>query len=349
PLAGTTGTATLPGFAVYGIEEDIRTPYVHQITASLEREILPNTVASVQYSGGLGRDLYTVYNVNRPGSAAYLNVPTTFQRLNPNFGPVYFLTSDGRSNYNAVIVEVMNSTWRSIGLQMSARYRYSRGLDNTPSFNGFGMNSLSANLLDPFNPNNDYGTSDFNIRHRFIGTFNWEVPFERLTGDFAKQIFGGWEVTGIVQARSGMPFTVFNCSGATSAEQPCPRVAVNGGVDRMNTGDLSAVSGIPNRFVYTNFGGQIIDSPSAFPPFTAGTMSRNYFEGPRFWNVDLGVHKRFQITEGTSVQLRGEFYNAFNHANNFIRANEVDVSSTSFVPAYRSGRRHIQLAVKFLF
>jgi hypothetical protein len=349
PLGGATGTAALPGFAVYGIEENIETPYVHQFTVSLEREIFPNTVASVQYSGGLGRDLFTMYNVNRPGSlAAFIggNV-SPVARLNENFGPVNFLTSDGRSNYNALIVEVANSTWRSIGLQMSARYRYSKALDNTPALAGFGANALNANLV-PFDPNNDYGYSDFHLRHRFVGSFNWEVPFQRLTGDFAKQVFGGWQVTGIVQARSGAPFSVFNCGGVTSAEQPCPRLAVTGGVER-DAGDLTAVAGLPNRFVYVNPGGAVVSSPSAFPPFAAGTTARNYFRAPNFWNVDLGVSKRFQITEETSLQLRGEFFNAFNQANTFIRGNEVDISSGGFVPAYRSGRRHVQLAVKFLF
>jgi hypothetical protein len=350
PLGAATGTAALPGFAVYGIEHDIRTPYVHQLTVSLEREIFPNTVASVQYSGGLGRDLFTLYNVNRPGSAAAYfggNV-SPVARINPNFGPVFFLTSDGRSNNNAVIVEVMNSTWRSIGLQFSGRYRFGRALDNTPALGGFGMNSLNANL-DPFNPNNDYGSADFDVRHRFVGSFNWEVPFQRLTGDALKQVFGGWQVTGIVHARSGAPFTAFNCGGATSAEQPCPRLAVTGGIGSDGLDDPTPVAGLANRFVYLNPGGAVVSSPPAFPPFAAGTTTRNYFRGPNFWNVDLGVSKRFQMTEDVSLQFRGEFFNALNQANTFIRGNEVDVSAGGFVPAYRSGRRHVQLAVKLLF
>jgi hypothetical protein len=351
PLGGATGGAVLPGFAVYGIDERIETPYVHQFTASLEREIFPNTVASVQYTGGLGRSLFTLSNVNRPGSAlAFLGgAAAPGARLNPNFGPVFFLTNGGRSNNNALILDVASSTWRSIGLQLSARYRYGRALDNTSSLMGFGLNSLTANSLDPFNADNDYGPSDFDLRHRFVGSFNWEVPFERLTGDALRQVFGGWQVTGIFHARSGAAFTAFNCGSITSAEQPCPRVALSGAVDRDGLDDPTPVAGLPNRFIYLNLGGAVVNSPSAFPPFAAGTTTRNFFRGPNFWNADMGVSKRFQMTEEVSLQFRGEFFNAFNQANTFIRGNEVDVSAGGFVPAYRSGRRHVQLAVKLLF
>lgn len=66
-------------------------------------------------------------------------------------------------------------------------------------------------------------------------------------------------------------------------------------------------------------------------------------------NVDLGLRKRFQITEATSLQIRGEVYNLFNQANEFVRGNELDIGSVGFVPSFRSGRRHVQLALKFLF
>ncbi|MGH9939708.1 MAG: TonB-dependent receptor domain-containing protein, partial [Blastocatellia bacterium] len=137
PLSGTTGTAVLPPTLVRGIESDIQTPRVHFWTVSLEHEIFPNTVAAVQYAGAAGRDLFTLSNVNRPGSAAaFLGSPDLTARLNPTFGPIFFLTTSGKSNFNAFIVDVSNSSWRRLGLGFSARYRFAKALDNVSGIFG---------------------------------------------------------------------------------------------------------------------------------------------------------------------------------------------------------------------
>jgi hypothetical protein len=360
PLAGTTGTLTVPAFAVRGIESTLETPMIHFWNVSLERELGRNTVAGVQYAGSHGRDLYTITNVNRPGSgAAFLGDALPLTRLNPAFGPITYLTTGGRSNYNALLVEVSNSTWRTIGLQLSARYRFSRALDNISTFANTGLSSLGANQLDPLNPNNDYGPSDFDVPHRFIASFNWEVPFERIGDRFfggtgtsvARQVFGGWQVTGIFNVQSGTPFTVFNCAGALTAETPCPRLALSGTVDRNGLDDPTPDATIPNRFVFINpaqTAPGVVTPGTVFAPFSPGTPGRNFFRGPNTWNVDMGVHKRFGMTEGTSLQIRGEFFNIFNNANYFV-PQAVDIGTTGYVPAFKSGRRHVQLALKFLF
>lgn len=357
PLAGTTGTVTLPGFSLNAIARDLETPHVHFWSLALERELANNTTAALQYAGAAGRDLFVVSNINRPGSgAAFLNDPNPAARLNPQFAAINFLRSNGRSNYHALIAELNNSSWRSIGLQFTARYRFAKALDNVSTFLTSSPGSFSVGLLDPFDPSSDYGPADFDVRHRFVGSLNWEVPFERITGDFARQVFGGWEVTGILHARSGTPFTIFNCAGLGSAEAPCPRLVLSGPIDREGLDDPTPDATIPNRFVFIDRSNQPRSGflnprtgTADFGPFPAGTTGRNFFRGPGFWNVDAGIHKCFRVTEKSSVQLRAEFYNLFNNPNLFVRPNEVDISSTDFVPVYRSGRRHVQLALKFIF
>lgn len=354
PLNGTTGTATLPTTLTAGFQRnDFETAHVHFWNLSLEREVVRNTIASIQYVGAAGRDLYALSNINRLGSGAAFNsaFPAT-ARLNPQFGSIYFFNNDGRSNYHAMIAELSNSTWRSIGLQFSARYRYSRAMDN---LNGI-VNSGFANFLDPFNPGLDYAPSDFDLRHRFIGSFNWEVPFDRLGGSgWARQALGGWELAGIIQARSGSPFTVVNCANAASAESLCPRVIVNGDVDNEIGSDSAIDSLIPNRFNVINANnfalGSFTNPPtgsSDFGPFPSGMIGRNFFRGPGFWDLDAGIYKRFQITEGTGIQFRAEFFNLFNHANLFVPGT-VDISSTNYVPAFKSGRRHVQFGLRLTF
>ena len=198
-LGGTTGTMPLPLTSISAVEQKIETPMVHFWNLALEREIAPNTVAAISYVGSAGRNLLIAANVNRPSSAAaFLTNTNPTARLNPAFGPINLLSSNGSSNYHALVAELNNSSWRRIGLQFSARYRYARALDDVSAALG-GATPFASGSLDPFNPNFDYGNSDFDIRHRFIGSFNWEVPFNKIgdrlfggTGTaIAQQIFGG--------------------------------------------------------------------------------------------------------------------------------------------------------------
>ena len=169
----------------------------------------------------------------------------------------------------------------------------------------------------------------------------------------SRQIFGGWQLTGIFNVQSGTPFSVFNCAGITNAETPCPRVALTGAVNQFGTNDPTAVAGFPNRFNFIDLSGLTAGNAAivntGFAPFSTSTTSRNFFEGPRFWNIDMGVSKRFKLAEDVGLQFRGEFFNLFNHTNDFVLNGETDISSTGFVPVIRSGRRHVQLAVKLTF
>ncbi|HKQ77829.1 MAG TPA: TonB-dependent receptor [Blastocatellia bacterium] len=373
PLGGTTGTVPFPGQLVRGIERRLHAPKVWFWDVSLEREIFGNTVAALQYAGSAGRDLFTLPNVNRPGSAAAFLPPTTpptppidpTARLNTGLSPIFFLNSNGRSNYNAFIADFTNNTWRTNGWQFTARYRFSKALDNVSAFTGnnFGVfsGSFAPDLLSPFDPNNDYGPSDFDVRHRFISSATWEVPYDWFGSSgccgggagWKGRLLSGWSLTGIFAFQTGFPLNVFDCSSALTPETPCPRALAAPGVDlgdvRSGQGTSFPSSTIPNLFNFiggTNF---VSTTPSfVFPPFPPNTIGRNFFRGPNFWNIDMGIYKRIRISEFTNVQLRGEFYNIFNHANLFV-PNGVDISSTPFVPASKFGRRLIQVGAKFYF
>jgi len=365
-LGGTTGTAGFPGQVVRAINRDINTPRIFFWDVSLEREVFRNTTAALQYAGSAGRNLFTLSNVNRPGSAAaFLASTSPSARLNPALNQIFFLDSNGRSNYNAFIADFTNNTWRTNGWQFTARYRFSKALDNVSSFfgNNFGVfsGSFAPNLLSPFNPDNDYGPSDFDVRHRFIGSVTWEVPYDWFGSSsccgggpgWKGRLLSGWSVTGIFAFQTGFPFNVFDCSGALTPETPCPRAQVAPGVNlggiRSGQGDSFPSATIPNLFNFLSGTNFITTTPSfVFPPFPPNTVGRNFFRGPNFWNIDMGLYKRIRISETTNVQLRGEFYNIFNHANLFVPTG-TDISSTPFVPASKFGRRIIQVGAKFYF
>jgi outer membrane receptor protein involved in Fe transport len=359
PLGGSSGTATLPGqFNVRHVNENIRNAYAHFWSAAFEREIMPRTIASLEYSGSAGRSLYDLTNANRPLSAlAYLgeapSAANPLALLNSRFFPLNTRGNLGRSNYGALIASLESSNLRDLGLQFTARYTFSKSMDNLSTTFSENSNSFNLGFLDPLNPNLDYGYADFDVRHRFVGSFNWEVPgFRDHENSFVRQTLGGWSLTGIVNVRSGLPFSVYDCTNAFFSV--CPRLVPVAPVS-FNVADNPADAGEPNVFTLIDLSsqspGNFIDPVTGtgeFGPFPANMTRRNAFRGPGFWNVDLGVYKNFRMGERYNLQFRGELYNAFNHANLFVDAASADVSAGDII-GFKTGRRNIQLAVRFTF
>ena len=370
PLTGSSGTVALPGRVnIRHVDQNIQTAYAHFWSGAFEREILPNTVASVEYSGSAGRKLYDLTNPNRPGSACvFLNecasdpfgagFPTGL--LNPNFYPLNTRSNRGKSDYQALIASLESNDLAKLGLQFTARYSYASTKDNLSSTFSDSFNNVNLGVLDPFNPDIDYGYSDFDVRHRFVGSFNWALPFAKDKKGFARQAFGGWTVTGIVNARTGLPFNVYDCTNA--AFEVCMRAEANGPVQFSGNG-TGPDTGQPNLFNYINLSGLIAgqyvhptQGTSEFGPYPADMIKRGGFRGPGYWNVDTGIYKTFRFGEKYSLQFRTELYNVFNHSNLYVVYTNTDISATSAVQVKKgfpnatiNEQRNIQLAVKFIF
>lgn len=359
PLAGT-GRVTLPRTSLRHVNQNIVNAYAHFWSAALERKVSEGTVASVEYSGSAGRNLYSLEDPNRVGGGrVYLGDASATSRLNSQYSNLNTRSNSGYSNYNALILGLESSNLRNLGLQFTARYTYSVAKDNLSSTFSESANNFNLGLLDPFNPELDYGNADFDIRHRFTGSFNWAVGGNRIRRDgFLGAVAGGWTLTGIVTARTGTPFTVFDCTRAQFAV--CPRLVPTGPINFRGT-ESRGTSTSQNQFLLVDLSNQTpgnfvnpLTGNSEFGPFPSNMTERNAFRGPGFWNIDTGLYKNFGITEGTSLQFRAEVYNLFNHANLFTRGSTAEVNFNipgigRGVSGFRDGRRNVQLAVKFIF
>jgi hypothetical protein len=241
-----------------------------------------------------------------------------------------------------------------LGLQFTARYTYSHTKDNLSSTFSESGNNFNLGLLDHFNPDLDYGYADFDVRHRFSTSFNYSIGGNRPVGTgFMNQAFGGWTLTGIFTASTGAPFSIFDCTLAFF--EVCPRLAPTGGIPFSTPDDPAPADGAPNTFKLIDLSNQVggtfanpVLGIAEFGPFPANMTERNAFRGPGFWNVDAGLYKNFRVTEGSTIQIRGEVYNVFNHANMFLQGGTAEVNE-AFVSGKRFGRRHVQLAAKFIF
>ncbi|MGH9969837.1 MAG: TonB-dependent receptor domain-containing protein, partial [Pyrinomonadaceae bacterium] len=355
PLSAPSGTATLPGiFNVRHVDQNITNAYAHFWSASFEREISPRTVASVEYAGSAGRSLYDLTNSNRRGAGfIYFGDADPFSRLNNQFYPLNTRGNQGKSDYDAVIASVESSNLANLGLGFTARYTYSKAYDNLSSTFSESNNNFNLGLLDPFDPDLDYGFADFDVRHRFTSSFNWEIPWAKNYTGVAKQALHGWVLTGLFNMRSGSPLSVFDCTNAFF--EVCMRAEANGPLNFSGSGTGTPVAGEANRFRFIDLSGLnpgvyvSANGTSEFGPFPSDMTRRNAFRGPGFWNMDFAVFKNFRFGEEKSLQFRSEFYNVFNHANAFVVGGDADISSFDYVASRKLGRRFIQFALKFNF
>jgi outer membrane receptor protein involved in Fe transport len=369
PLSGGSGSIVLPRTSLRHVREDIVNAYAHFYSLSFEREIFRDSTFSIDFSGSAGRKLYSIENINRAGTGLrYLgstNAGSCPPGLNPNnrlncqYSNINTRANNGYSNYNGVTFAFESNNLRNLGLTLTTRYTLSKAKDNLSTTFSESGNNFNLGLLDPFDPSLDYGPADFDVRHRLTSSFVWDLPFARNASGAARHLLGGWTLSGRFVARTGLPFTVFDCT--PTAITVCLRLIPTGPVN-FGKPDQLQDSGDPNSFIYTDLSNQTrstftdVSGGNEVGPFPADMTRRNAFRGPGFWNADLALFKNVRFTERMRLQLRAEAFNVFNHSNLYIVGSSAD-RGNGFVQAKKgypasnvpAERRNIQLAVRFMF
>ena len=357
PLAGTTPpTKVLPTTSLRHVREDIVNAYAHFYSFAFQRELGRSNVLSVEYAGSRGEKLYSISPLNITGAGAfYLGDANPNSRLNNVYSNINTRGNEGYSRYNALIVALDGNNFRNTGMQFTVHYTFAKTNDNLSSTFSEGAFNNNLGLTDPYHPSLDYGPADFDVRHRFVGSLVWNLPFAKGKSGVTRALLDGWTFTGIFNARTGTPFTIFDGANANLSS---PRLVPNGPLSVRVTD-----TGGANFFNYINLAGQpvgafgnpICGGCSDFGPYPANMTKRNQFRGPGIWNIDAGVSRNVRLNERYSLQLRAELFNAFNHANLYIAPGTQDVSS-GFIGAVKGvtpngniERRNVQLALKFIF
>ena len=366
PLAGASGSAALPASELRAVQPDIPQAYAHLISGAIERQITSDMHLEVDYSASIGVNQYDISDVNVPGMGNYyLGVPCTASDtlsggpnpcaapLNTQYGAINRRGAGGRSNYNAMNVRYDIVNIKKLGLSLRANYTWSHSNDDLSDTFSSSGNQFNLGYTDPFNPSVDYGSSNFDNRHRVAISGIWEVPFARRLRGPAKYFLDGWEFAPIFTARTGGPYSIYDL---TNDNYLYTRVAVNGAIDP--NGNVPRVSNGTDSFTIFDFSQVNVDETylnkitgdADFGPGNGNTTGRDAFHSPGTWNLDLGVYKNTKITERTALQLRLEAYNAFNHSNFAINTGSADISNGSgLVTGSYYGNRNVQLAAKLIF
>ena len=353
PFAGTPGvTKTIPFGSLRHVDQNISTAYVHQYGVSFQKQLNDSWTGSVDYNGSTGRQLYDLADVNKRGAALiYEGVGSPTARPNPQYGAFNTRGNRGRSQYHGVTFSLDSREIAETGVMLTSRYNLGWAKDNlSETFSQGNNGNYNTGYLDAFDPMLDYSAAEHDVRHRVSISAVWNIPYQGSGGKGAA--LGGWQVNGIFTGRSGYPFSVFDCTNATTV---CMRAVDPGDMDK-NVGS-GVPTGNPNEYELLDLTPLLGSAGSYINPLTGNTdfgpypsdmTERDAFRGPGAWNINMGINKRFRF--GTkAVQARFEVFNLFNHANMYVRTDNTDISSTSIINGYRADYRRMQLGVKYEF
>jgi hypothetical protein len=303
-------------FAVI-ISEKPRNPSVQQWTVSIQRELARNTTLEVNYVGNKGTHLLDRTNIGAPlppanpavcqADPTAADCPNNLRRPYANITAFGFLDSrwDGYSNYNAGNIKLER---RSNSMALTAVYTWAKSLDDKSAPAGIGAVNAFAGHLDDRHPRLDYGPSDFNVDHRFVASYVYQLPFGRgrhFGGDMNKAMdlaVGGWQVTGITTFQTGFPFSVLAND-------------TFGLLDAFNQ-RANLVPGCNPKSGFHKSLNEWFNTACFTQPLAGayGNSGRNILRQPGLNNWDIGIGKDFKFTERVGFQFRVESFNSFNHA-----------------------------------
>lgn len=271
-----------------------------------------------------------------PGTNRAVLSPGFFLRANPEAGAVDFIGNGSFSNYNALQAEIRRRL-RS-GVYFQSNYTWSKGFTD---FDGSDSN-FSA-LLDL-----EKGTAiekkriTNDVTHIFRSNGIYELPFGPgkpwLQGGLASRLFGGWQISGIFEARTGRPISFTSNRGTVNRQGRSARNTVTTSLSREELQDRTGLffdpaSGRPLFIDPSLIGSDGRGNPKVLQNPDAGqygTLQLTPVSGPGFWNVDLSLIKRTKIKESWNLEFRAEAFNAFNHTNFSVGAENNDINSTTF-------------------
>jgi outer membrane receptor protein involved in Fe transport len=355
PFGGVAGVVKpIPTGSLRHVDQNIVNAYYHQYGASMQRELAPGWAGSLEYNGSTGRKLYDLADINKRGSPlVYQGVGTGSTRPNPQYAAFNTRGNRAQSQYHGVTFGLDSRGLTREGLSFNTKYTISKAQDNLSSTFGDGNNGgFNLGYLNPFDPMLDYGNAEFDVRHRLLTSAIWNVPFLRDSTGMKRAILGGWTITGIFTARTGYPFTVFDC---TNGRDACMRALdTAGGISKNANGNTA--TGNPNEFVLLDLSpivglaGTYVDpltGTSDYGPYPSTMTKRDAFRAPGAWFFDFGMSKRFRISDRRAFQFRLDVFNLFNHSNLLANTAGADVSSATQITGYRDGHRRAQIGFRF--
>jgi len=342
--AGTLAAG--PGFVLPAA--DLVTPYAQHWGLTIEHELTTGLLASLAYVGTRGAHLlrFTTPNLGPNGiprvtgfavsggqiefEGSVLQPGRNFQRRFPLLGSFTLIESDANSIYHSLQAEASMRLTR--GLQFAAAYTWSHAIDEVSDlFDLAGGRGLPQNS---FNRSAERADANFDVRHRFVSSFIWDLPI------FTKsKLLGGWQLAGIVTLQTGQPFTVTSSIDVNLDGNLTDRLHKMAGVREASRGSLRY------EFPATPAEQFLLLAP----PGADGAIGRNTFRASGVANTDLAINKLFRFTERRQLELRAEVFNLFNRTHFGIPAHTLFAPGLGRAVNTTAPARTAQFALRYKF
>ena len=340
----------LPIRIVY-TDQNLRTSYTHHFSTSIQRQLGANMAMEASYIGKIGRKLvgHNYFNAAPFINSPITGQPPTLQNVEQRvpFSPGIIsaqsrvLGNFFRSEYHSLQLRVDRRMARTFSI--SGSYALSKNLTNQPE----NTQGLISSIPNPFDLDSLWGPSFLDRRHVVAASWVWS-PRHTFSASFFNAALNGWTLTGLHRIQSGTPlvFTMGSDVAQNGILQPNGQYALL--APGMTADDVRRDHSSTADLVAMYFNTAACVPVNQVPRGIYGDAKRGLIYGPGDVNSDLALIRFVDLPSNVRLQLRGEFFNAFNHTN-FNNPNTT-VSSTTFGRITGSGDgRIVQLAAKVIW
>ena len=312
---------------------NFRDGHAHNFNVNVQRQFSVNYMVEVAYSGSRSYNMAIKTDQNQAPpivGVADPNVNRPYAVVDPGLRTVGTLSSTGYLEYNGLLIKFQRRSANHFSFLNS--YTFGRGIDLASDNDG------TVTLTNIFNPAYNRGPTDYDVTHAFSSSWIYELPWA------AQRAYGGWQINGILSARSGLPLTI---------TQTTPMSSTGIGNNRPNTVcDPTLSNPTINQWFNTSCFHATPDATGTF-----GNTARNSVRGPGAFNIDVSAIKNTRIGN-IDTEVRLEVFNVLNHPQ-FGQPNGVlgnaqfgTISSMLASPSCATcgtTERQIQLAFKARF
>ena len=304
-------------------------PFFEDVVGAGYTVFLVNNWGPFAYRGDFGDTVWFMADTGAPQ-----NVGSASQ-----FSENSFYTNQGFSTYHGLLLTLNKNL--SHGISYDLNYTFSHSIDNTSSFaNSQGDTGIGGIglICDIVRPRECRSRSDFDIRHYITTDATYQLPFGRkrmfanTVPTWVNEVIGQWDLSGLAIWHTGVPWSTVSNAFVASYSNDAPGILV-GNPANIATHVTKVPGGAVNIFADASKAAGSFEGPIGFQ-----IGPRNELQGPKFFNADLGLLKTFPIIgEGFHLTFRADAFNAFNHPNFNLPANNVyngydqqDITSSTF-------------------
>jgi hypothetical protein len=369
--------ASTSGFRHGYFDPNPKRNYVMQWNLTLARDLTRDVSLRVGYVGSRGvhqifrvEDADIVLPTPTPQGYLWPSPVGSGTRLNENSGLVNQGLWQGNSFYDALQIKIKGKV--GSGAEIEGSYTWGKTID-TSSGSMVGdeySNSISSPLW--FATKLNRGLADFNVAHNLEVNFTWELGTQKWAHGFQGWALGGWQIGGVFEASTGVPFTPGFGGDALGVKSTDPNIDVPNLLSGPGCGSPVNL-GNPTNYIKTQcFGVPVAPSQSfytancdpkfAFPACLnlRGNLGRNTLIGPGLVNLDFSVFKNNpikRISDTFNIQFRAEFFNVLNHTNfappldnrNIFDSSGNPIGNAGLITATQTPSRQIQFALKVIW